>query len=762
MHRHFISRALKGALTVLTLTCGALSEALALSSGDLLERPPSVNVEFGEGLNPAHRIEGASATGKYLLKWKDFNLESGESLSFTQGSYLNLVKGPNRSLINGQISGLKANVFILNPNGITLGRDSAIQVESLGLSTVKPTLKLLEDFHKSGTLNLSSSYSPDGTLRGMGEIKLLGQLKSHNLLLDGSQIVIRDYTAVRNKNNGLLTHADVGSAVNTLQLGASTQRIDIGGPAAGTGEAPAFDPESAYGLSLADGLVDQRGKHAVGTKEELLDISADLNGDYWLYDDIEGVNLDAPLGAFTGSLDGAYHRVGYSLKSDAENLGLFCAVESADIAHLKLKDVSIATKEGRKAGALAGTVKDSSLEDVEVSVFKVSYGGESPESFLAGALSGSLEGGTLTNVITGGVKGEGTVAGALSGTVTGEPAVHGLSAATDGTLPLTADGTSLKGFGTSLEEGLKLAAERGESAPQHILRKGSATHRLFLTPFFVEDFETDYDGRTRSYAEAVNNDCFDLENHVTLKPEYAGDIRNAGTYHHTLVSGDGERYFVKDGVFSAESDGLYTVNKVHLGTLKLTDLTSDAQRIEVGLNESTVKNASELNFVNGENLDTLNLTAVYTRNPDGTYSATVNDALNYTFDIEYGTVHEPPAPPEPEPDTPEIIPVPDKVTPSLPEVRPVMPASDELTVQRAHGVEEDVSPCDFCKGPERFMSEAGGTLPTLERPYAIAGREQLSALAATASGPAAEDDADEERLYLASSSEEDDGTEERT
>ena len=762
MHRHFISRALKGALTALTL--GSLTfnaQALDISSPNLRDLSGDTAIKQ-EGKDFTLRAPGLNS--RTVLAWDKFDVLPEESVHFENGSFLNLVTGGKLSVIAGKIES-DGSLYIVNPAGVRLAAGSDIYVnDAFGISTIKPTETLVNNFNATGKL-MPGSHE---IYRGMGKVSLLGKIRTNHLHVYGSQLVIRDYSALKTNdtlNDIVLTNSGSSGDPNSTNvlLKSSTGRIDIGGPAAGTGEAPAFDPESAYGLSLADGLVDQRGKHAVGTKEELLDISADLNGDYWLYDDIEGVNLDAPLGAFTGSLDGAYHRVGYSLKSDAENLGLFSAVEGADIAHLKLKDVSIATKEGRKAGALAGTVKDSSLEDVEVSGFKVSYGGESPESFLAGALSGSLEGGTLTNVITGGVKGEGTVAGALSGTVTGEPAVHGLSAATDGTLPLTADGTSLKGFGTSLEEGLKLAAERGESAPQHILRKGSATHRLFLTPFFVEDFETDYDGRTRSYAEAVNNDCFDLKNHVTLKPEYAGDIRNAGTYHHTLVSGDGERYFVKDGVFSAEGDGLYTVNKVHLGTLKLTDLTSDAQRIEVGLNESTVKNASELNFVNGENLDTLNLTAVYTRNPDGTYSATVNDALNYTFDIEYGTVHEPPAPPEPEPDTPEIIPVPDKVTPSLPEVRPVMPASDELTVQRAHGVEENVSPCDFCKGPERFMSEAGGTLPSLERPYAIAGREQLSALAATASGPAAEDDADEERLYLAAaSSEEDDGTEERT
>ena len=461
---------------------------------------------------------------------------------------------------------------------------------------------------------------------------------------------------------------------------------------------------------------------------------------FMLYDDIEGVSLDAPLGTFTGTLDGAWHRVGYSLESDAEHLGLFSTVENAKIAHLMLKDVSIATEKGTRAGALAGVIRNSALENVEVKGFKLTCGGEQPETLLAGGLGGELDGGGLDSVITRGVTADGADMGALSGTVTKAPEVHGLSTATDGALSLTADGSELKGFGSSLEEGLFLATERGEESSRHILTRDNATHRLFLTPCFVEDFETDYDGRAHSYREAVNNDYFDLENHVTLKPEYTGDIRNAGVYHHTLGSPDGERYFVKDGVFSAEGDGLYTVNKVHLGTLILSDLTSDAPRIEVPLTEENVTNASELNFVSGENPDTLNLTAVYTRNPDGTYSATVNDAVNYTFDIEYGTVHEPPAPPEPEPDTPSE---------PVFTVRPVTPAEKPLTLKSASEVNEDVSPCDFCKGPERFMSEAEDTLPSLERPYAIAGQEQLFALAATASDPSAEDSEDEERLYLA-------------
>ena len=61
----------------------------------------------------------ASNSLNNVLSWKDFSIGKNNKVVFDFNNYLNLVKGPNKSVISGELSAT-GNVIIVNPNGISL------------------------------------------------------------------------------------------------------------------------------------------------------------------------------------------------------------------------------------------------------------------------------------------------------------------------------------------------------------------------------------------------------------------------------------------------------------------------------------------------------------------------------------------------------------------------------------------------------------------------------------------------------------------
>ena len=88
-----------------------------------------------------------------VISWDDFSVGSENRVIFDNHQYLNLVHGSKASVIDGYIgfSGTGNSAFYLvNPNGITLGRNSEIHAAKVALSTSKITEKAVNDFIDSG------------------------------------------------------------------------------------------------------------------------------------------------------------------------------------------------------------------------------------------------------------------------------------------------------------------------------------------------------------------------------------------------------------------------------------------------------------------------------------------------------------------------------------------------------------------------------------------------------------------------------------
>ncbi|KPA12452.1 secreted protein [Candidatus Magnetomorum sp. HK-1] len=86
-----------------------------------------------------NKMEIQQKTNKTVINWSQFNIYQSESVSFIQPSSraiaLNRVLGINASIIDGLLSA-NGNIFLLNPNGIVIGKTGQVNVNGLLATTL--------------------------------------------------------------------------------------------------------------------------------------------------------------------------------------------------------------------------------------------------------------------------------------------------------------------------------------------------------------------------------------------------------------------------------------------------------------------------------------------------------------------------------------------------------------------------------------------------------------------------------------------------
>jgi len=112
---------------------------------------------------------GSTAADQHNLfhRFTDFNVLTGESATFiTQPEILNIlsgVTGNNPSIIDGllQVSGSNANLFLINPNGILLGPNSALNLQGSFTATTADQLNFAEGlWDLAGTSDYATLVGP--------------------------------------------------------------------------------------------------------------------------------------------------------------------------------------------------------------------------------------------------------------------------------------------------------------------------------------------------------------------------------------------------------------------------------------------------------------------------------------------------------------------------------------------------------------------------------------------------------------------------
>ena len=540
-----------------------------------------------------------------LLLWNSFNVNSNKTVEFAIDgvqantkpvSFLNVVTGPGRSNIDGSILDVnnhngKVNFYLINPNGINVSKSAVfINMNQVYLGTQKVSQKLLDQFKNGAAPAIEMAALPNN--KGMGKVSLIGTVKADNLKINGSQIVIADAS-------NIVTADRQGS----VELHSSTNRIDVGGAKQ---DKASFEKRS--GLNGVSGKqVKASGAHDNGQYVEhfdqkaiysipLLDnpydsnnfdeIANDLNGKYWLADDLVVEANDRLVGdkAFKGEIDGAFHTIKFtgelSKNGQSADYGVFGKLDGAHIANLKVMSEKLVVKDDLKGskinlGAVAGTIKDSTLHNVEVVDFNYSFaqGLVSADSAL-GALAGKSEGkNTFSNVLSyydvatqdmlgqkaalGQLQYIGSLVGNNEGTINTNLLVSGISQAkSQYKLNAIAMGNKQdvsSDINSAYDKALQALMAQGKSKQQaeaelnstyafSLLEQGGKStvvfgaNKGFLKPFFIEDFNFTYDGKIHNYEDLVNNEGFKLENLLSKNNTLHYAQKDAGNYGFNFVT----------------------------------------------------------------------------------------------------------------------------------------------------------------------------------------------------------------------------------
>jgi len=550
----------------------------------------------------------ASITDKNVISWENFNVGKNASVTFDNKAYLNLVRGAKASVIEGSIyTNTGGRFYLVNPNGITLANNASIIADKVVLSTSKITPDRVNDFLATGDLKVAK--------KGMGKIKLLGSISTENLMVDGSQVIIKDIANIKNAYTATGGDPLINTDTSSIEIASSTKRIDIGG-------SKGVDFKKDYNLTVADGLVDQTGKIAITSKDEFLAIKNNMAGDYFICDDIKLDTITESIGgqnAFTGSIDGAFNKLTFNLDSTTSNgfnVGLFSKLDKASIENLKITDAKVSVKDPNdrsNVGVLAGSIKDSVLKNVQVDNATFGFDKLNNKLINVGAIAGLVEGNqtSLSNV-TSGVSSNTAQEfftnkanlnyGAMFGEVTALLQQKGL-VAVNIAKDATTDVSHLKAIGKNPLKQELLNANDLKNHPDYFEINNRIEHKGFYCPFFVDSDKTFiYDKDVSyNYNEFINNEYFKAQDYVDISFDYTGNMSEINDYHHHYENKTlGQQFYFVQGDKIA-SDLVHTIKieaeKVELPPVVIKE-TPKALDNKISLNDTEAMFAFDRKKVN--------------------------------------------------------------------------------------------------------------------------------------------------------------------
>lgn len=754
----------------------------ALAAGAMPDINKAYNASISQQANGLGTVMTVSTNkNNALLIWNSFNVGAGNAVHFkpTPGkvaSFLNVVKGPGASHIDGHIvdDSHGSNLYLINPNGISVGRTGSIEnFKSVYLGTSKPSQELMNRFKDGNGLPLPPEIMPQG--RGMGKITLMRSIESNDIRINGGHIIIGAAHEV----------FDAAEDKTKIQLNSSIDRIDIGGNLDAklkTNQGMTYrDLLEKNGLKAAkDSDINVNGSHKQGSfidhskqvgiygADQLVNIKNDMSGDYWLVGDIE-LKDHAPIGkdtndAFKGTLDGAFNSITYSGTIDnSGNYGLFAATDGASVKNLKLHEAKFTLDAAAKGkdvnvGAIAGTMHNTKLENVEVNKFEIKDGRRTvalgAQSNLGG-VAGKLDGNTKLNNVMVSLEqksasklandlkaGKIASAGVLAGSVAGNVAKDGVVVALkpkDGAASLDAvsKNDAKVNIATTYSEAAAEALANGMSQDElNSIFVSSGTQgkddyalgiKGFLKPFYVADFNFTYDGKVHDYRDLVNNEGFDIDSLLTKTDIRDYAQKDAGYYDFAVVTRKENQELGHDFYFSYKyadetwDKGAGGSGAIHdrnqrvdsLGGTLTVNINKKQVQVDVAdqviahdkkpnlsLGKDTITNLDDLlahGLVTGDKLDDLGISLEI--GVDGSIIGKAN-SHNYEVAFKPGTLTVLPKPqplPQPQP-----MPKPEP----LPEVNP----APQVPLTQDNRELPTIAKCSHCGN---IANSIGGAMPTL-------------------------------------------------
>lgn len=311
------------------------------------------------GANISDPLNITSTTKNNVITWKDFSVGKDETVRFDGGArtnnYLNIVTGANTSNIQGKIQGGN-DVYLVNPNGIIIGKDAVVDVGNFYASTRYVSEEAAKQ--AAGSQNLTSVLG-DTSKSVATDVVNLGTVQADQVVVEGQNIRFLDSSKVKNAG---------GTAPSSSVTLRANGYIHVGNI---TGSDAGYTGKTLSGAENAPvyyQLIDSMSK-------------VTSSGNYMLTQNLtDGSSFN---GMFSGKFDG----MGYTVSGITNDYGLFRSLNNARIDNVGVVNSTITTSAKTAIGAIASTAGNSELNGV-YSSGNVIFGGK---SLLTGGLIGQAD-----------------------------------------------------------------------------------------------------------------------------------------------------------------------------------------------------------------------------------------------------------------------------------------------------------------------------------------------------------------------------------
>lgn len=124
-----------------------------------------------------------------VIQWGGgFNINRGENVNFngSNKNYLNIAYGNSKSMIDGILNAKGNNVYLINPNGVVIGKNGVVNASKFVASTSSLTSAQMWDFAKNGA-NFSPIFKPEK----IGNVVNMGNINADNVLFIANKVDLK-------------------------------------------------------------------------------------------------------------------------------------------------------------------------------------------------------------------------------------------------------------------------------------------------------------------------------------------------------------------------------------------------------------------------------------------------------------------------------------------------------------------------------------------------------------------------------------------
>lgn len=318
-----------------------------------------------------------------VIKWDSFDVGGSATVNFSaEGAYannfntLNYINSGAASQIYGTINAQGGNIFIVNPAGVQIGNSAQINVGSLYVSNKNlddAINKLFKDVENDGNIyqniNLPQLMNNGTTTEAV--LMNLGNINANKVTFEGDGRIVIDSERLKDVAGTEKLTADK-IFVNTKDK----NNVVIGYDAYENGSyANVINTQELVTLNGSEKLTKADGYMWVEDVKQLQAINTNLTGNYALRNSIDATGTEQKgfisigsydqtfKNAFKGKFDGIdYNIFGLTIKNGGKNTGLFGYTNNATISNVTLVGGSITGS--NNVGAIVGSANNTTLTNV--------------------------------------------------------------------------------------------------------------------------------------------------------------------------------------------------------------------------------------------------------------------------------------------------------------------------------------------------------------------------------------------------------------